>query len=264
MARYERWTALVSAGLIFGALLACKKKSAETTPEASASAAAAVPPPVAPTQTSAPVDTPKLGDVKRYADKEKKSDEGAVRVLAEDLKVFNEADGKTPEVATLPKDALVFRLAEVDGFQLVEFPSGVGQFSQGWVEVKGLSEKPEKVAREAVLKDEKKVATVKTDGGVAPKASGSVSAKADAGAATDAGVKSDAGATTDAGAKSDAGATSPTATAPPGESEAEKKLKEAEKRAADAEKKAKEEEKKRKAAEKKAKEAERKAKEAAK
>jgi len=262
MARYERWTALVSAGLIFGALLACKKKGAETTPESSASAAAVAPPPAAPTQTSAPIDTPKLGDVKRYADKEKKSDEGAVRVLAEDLRVFNEADGKTPEVATLPKDALVFRLAEVDGFQLVEFPSGVGQFSQGWVEVKGLSDKPEKVAREVVLKDEKKVATVKTDGGVAPKASGSASAKADAGAATDGGVKTDGGAKTDAGATSSA--VIPPPPPPPGESETEKKLKEAEKRAAEAEKKAKEEEKKRKAAEKKAKEAERKAKEAAK
>ena len=174
MARYERWTAIVSAGLIFGALLACKKKGSEAT-EASASAAAVPPPPPAPAPAAAPVDAPKLGDVKRYADKEKKSDEGAVRVLSEDLKVFNEADSKTPEVATLPKDALVFRLAEVDGFQLVEFPSGIGQFSQGWVEAKGLSDKPEKVAREAVL-SEKKVATVKTDGGVAPKASGSASA----------------------------------------------------------------------------------------
>jgi hypothetical protein len=175
MARYERWTAIVSAGLIFGALLACKKKGSEAT-EASASAAAVAPaPPPAPAPTAAPAEAPKLGDVKRYADKEKKSDESAVRVLSEDLKVFNEADSKTPEVATLPKDALVFRLAELDGFQLVEFPSGIGQFSQGWVEAKGLSDKPVKVAREAVL-SEKKVATVKTDGGVAPKASGSASA----------------------------------------------------------------------------------------
>src|SRR6187455_898600 len=74
--------------------------------------------PPAPAEPVAPVEAAKLGDVKRYSDKEKKSDEGAVRVLAEDLKVFNEADGKTAEVATLPKDALVFRLAEVDGFQL--------------------------------------------------------------------------------------------------------------------------------------------------
>ena len=49
MARYERWTAIVSAGLIFGALLACKKKGSEAT-EASASAAAAAAPPPAPAE----------------------------------------------------------------------------------------------------------------------------------------------------------------------------------------------------------------------
>jgi hypothetical protein len=236
MARYERWTAIVSAGLIFGALLACKKKGTEAT-EASASAAAVAPPP---TQTAVPTEALKLGDVKRYADKEKKADEAAVRVLTEDIKVFNEADSKTPEVATLPKDALVFRLAEVEGFELVEFPSGVGQFSQGWVEKKGLSDKPEKVAREAVL-SEKKVAKVKTDGGVAPKASGSASGSASA-------------------AGSASAPPAPPVPPKPGDADAEKRIKDAEKRAADAEKAAAKEKEKRKAAEKKAKDAERKAK----
>jgi hypothetical protein len=199
MARYERWTAIVSAGLIFGALLACKKKGSEATSEASASAAAIPPPAPTPTQTAVPTEAVKLGDVKRYADKEKKSDEAAVRVVGEDIKVFNEADSKTPEVATLPKDALVFRLAEVEGFQLVEFPSGVGQFSQGWVEKKGLSDKPEKVAREVVATD-KKVATVKTDGGVVKTdggakavASGSASASASAKATASASAPADGG-----------------------------------------------------------------------
>jgi hypothetical protein len=194
MARYERWTAIVSAGLIFGALLACKKKGSEATGEATASAAPVAPAPPPPPQTAVPTEAVKLGDVKRYADKEKKSDEAAVRVLTEDIKVFNEADSKTPEVATLPKDALVFRLAEMDGFQLVEFPSGVGQFSQGWVEKKSLSDKPEKVAREVVLTD-KKVATVKTDGGVKAVASGSASAAASAVASASATAPADAGLT---------------------------------------------------------------------
>ena len=238
MARHERWTAIVSAGLIFGALLACKKKGSEATEASATAAAAPAPPPPAPTQTAVPTEALKLGDVKRYADKEKKSDEGAVRVLAEDLKVFNEADSKTPEVATLPKDLRVFRLAEVEGFQLVEFPSGVGQFSQGWVEKKGLSEQTEQVAREAVLSDTKKVATVKTDGGVAPTASGSASASASASAS----------------------GKIPFLAKPLTEEQkrilaAEAKAKEAEARAVEAEKKAKEAEKKRRAAEKKAAEA---------
>jgi hypothetical protein len=175
MARHERWTAIVSAGLIFGALLACKKKGSD---DAAASASAQVAPP--PATTAAATGSLKLGDVKRYSDKEKKADEGAVRVLDDDLKVFNEADSKTPEVATLPKDALVFRLAEMDSFELVEFPSGIGQFSQGWVEKKSLATTPEKVAREAVLTSQK-VAKVKTDGG-APSASGSASGSASASA----------------------------------------------------------------------------------
>ena len=230
MARHERWTAIISAGLIFGALLACKKKGSEATSEASASAAVVTPPPP-PAQTAVPVETPKLGDVKRYADKEKKLDEGAVRVLTDEVKVFNEADNKTPEVATLPKDALVFRLAEVEGFQLVEFPSGIGQFSQGWIEKAGVADKPEKVAREAVLSDKKAVvAKVKTDGGVAAAASGSASASAAVASAS-----ASAKPLTDA-----------------------EKLKEAEKRAADAEAAAAAEKERRKEAEKRARSLERK------
>jgi hypothetical protein len=250
MAWHERWTAAISAGLIFGALLACKKKGAETTPEPSASAVAAPAPPPPATQAAVPIEGPKLGDVKRYADKEKKSDEGAVRVLAEGLKVFNEADGKTPEVATLPKDALVFRLAEVDGFQLVEFPSGVGQFSQGWVEVKGLADKPEKVARQAVL-DEKKVASVKVDAG-APASSATTKPSASASAKASSSASAKASASASASAKPSASVAT--------ESDAEKRIKEAERRAEEAEKKAREAEKKRRAAEKKAREAEKKAK----
>jgi hypothetical protein len=238
MARYERWTAIVSAGLIFGALLACKKKGSEATSEASASAAAIPPPASTPTQTAVPTEAVKLGDVKRYADKEKKSDEAAVRVVGEDIKVFNEADSKTPEVATLPKDALVFRLAEVEGFQLVEFPSGVGQFSQGWVEKKGLSDKPEKVAREVVATD-KKVATVKTDGGVVK---------------TDGGAKAVASgsASASASAKATASASAP---ADGGLSAEAKRIAELEKLNADLKKKAEKEKERRKAAEQAAKDA---------
>jgi outer membrane biosynthesis protein TonB len=82
---------------------------------------------------------------------------------------------KTTEVATLPKGLLVFRLVSVDNFQLVEFPSGIGQFSQGWVETKGLSDVAEKVSRDAAL-SEKKTASVKVVDGGAPKPTPSGSA----------------------------------------------------------------------------------------
>lgn len=183
MVRKERVTAIVVTGLMVGVLLACKKKP-EATPEASATPpAVTAPAPPAPTPTPVPtptVEAPtggsvKLGDVKRYGiDREKKLDDAGVRVSAEELKVYNEADVKTAEVATLPKGLLVFRLVTVDDFQLVEFPSGIGQFSQGWVETKGLTDTPEKVSRDAAL-SEKKTASVKVDGG-APKPTPSASA----------------------------------------------------------------------------------------
>lgn len=185
MVRMQRLTAIVSTGLMVGALLACKKK-----PEAAPEASATPPAPVAPATTPAtptpaptpeaatppPAGTPKLGDVKRYGvEKESKLDEAGVRVALDEVKVFNEADTTTPEVATLPKGLLVFRLVKMDDFQLVEFPSGIGQFSKGWVESKGLTDKPEKVTRDAVL-SEKKTATVKPADAGAPKPSPSGSA----------------------------------------------------------------------------------------
>jgi len=182
-----QFTALVSVGLLVTVLLACKKKLGldEAAPSASAAPAAAPPaPPPAPTPAPAPAPeaAPKLGDVKRYGvEKEAKLDGSGVRVTADEAKVFNEADTKTPDVATLPKGLLVFRLVKMDTFSLVEFPSGIGQFSQGWVETAGLSDQPEKVTREAAL-TEKKVATVKTGdaGAPAPKSSASAAATSSA------------------------------------------------------------------------------------
>jgi hypothetical protein len=199
MALSQRWTAAVSMGLVLGALLACKKKP-DAAAEASATAAPAPAPPApsaAPVATPAPAPTPaapavveaKLGDVKRYGvDKESKLDDAGVRVIADELKVYNEADTKTDDVATLPKGLLVFRQVKMEDFTLVEFPSGIGQFSQGWVETKALSTSAEKVSRAGAL-DEKKTATVKVTDAGAPK-------PGDAGAAKDAGTTSkDAGTT---------------------------------------------------------------------
>jgi hypothetical protein len=191
MALERRWTAAVSMGLVVGALLACKKKpdaatEASATPSASAApAASAATSAVASASAAAPAATveAKLGDVKRYGvDKEVKLDDSGVRVTAADgLKVYDEADIKTDDVATLPKDLLVFRQVKMEDFTLVEFPSGVGQFSQGWVQTSGLSTTVEKVTRAAALSENKTAAvkpTVKdggapepADAGAKPKAS---------------------------------------------------------------------------------------------
>src|SRR5688572_4520123 len=103
MVRKQRLTAIVSTGLMVGVLLACKKKP-EAAPEASATppvpAAPATTPPAAATPApaepaAAPPSGAKLGDPKRYGiEKESKLDEAGVRVVSDEVKVYNEADAK--------------------------------------------------------------------------------------------------------------------------------------------------------------------------
>lgn len=179
MALGQRWTAAISIGLVGGALLACKKKS-DTATEASAvasasaapaanagtSASAAASAPPAPPAPPSPVVPAKLGDVKRYGvEKESRLDDAGVRVASDGLKVYDEADTTKDDVATLPKDLLVFRQVKMGDFTLIEFPSGVGQFSQGWVETKGLSTTAEKVTRAAALGEQKTASLTPKDGG---------------------------------------------------------------------------------------------------
>lgn len=177
--RLDQWTTALSALLIVGALLACKKKTPPTTMPSAEPLAAT--PPVAPPPAPVPVAPSvgaaglKLGDVKRYPDKEK-TQTGAARILEDGVKVFNEADDKTSDVATLDKDLLVFRLANIPEWELVEFPSGIGKVSPGWVQAKFVDTKADsKVERDAVASQAKQ-AEVKAPS-AAPKTSTSPGAK---------------------------------------------------------------------------------------
>ncbi len=207
--RVDRFTAAVSLALVLGALLACKRKKSEPepTPSAATAAPAATPAPsasaaAAPAESAPPVEAsgPKLGEVTHYPTEER-SDEAAVKILEDNVKVFNEADNTKPEVATLPKDLVVVRLStlEKEQFTLVDFPSGIGQFSPGWVETKFLEAKGAKVARDKVLSQEKKAniaPTTKAPTSSSAKpptsavASASAAPAASASAATAAAVKS--------------------------------------------------------------------------
>ncbi len=181
--RLDRFTPALSVALMLGALLACKKKKAEETAPSAATVASVAPEPPSPpaVPSAVPSAAPaglKLGDVKRYPEKEKKGDEAAVKILEANVKVFNEADSKTQEVATLPKDLVVVRLStlEQEGFTLVDFPSGIGQFSPGWVETKFIEAKGSSTTREEVLSQTKTAsvsASAKPATSAAPSASGS-------------------------------------------------------------------------------------------
>ncbi|HEY1533660.1 MAG TPA: hypothetical protein VGF76_06565 [Polyangiaceae bacterium] len=161
----DQWTMTASLALIFGALLACKKKTDAPAPEATATAAAAVTSaPVAlasaaPAATPAAVDAgvvaatvavPELGAVKRFPDKEKVAS-GAVKVTLDDSKVYDDPDNTTPSVASLSKDLFVVRLATLGtAWVLVDFPSGVGKLSPGWIEAKSVGAQVQTVTKAAV------------------------------------------------------------------------------------------------------------------
>lgn len=136
-------TTALAASLVVGALMACKKK--EEPPPAES---AATPPPPPPSASAAPAD-PK--EVKRYADKEV-PETGTVRVLKVDTKVFKEADISSAVLATLSRGTLVNRKARFSTFTLIEYPSGVGELSPGWVLATEIEEKVQHVSQDAVKK----------------------------------------------------------------------------------------------------------------
>ena len=146
----DKWTLTASCVLVIGALLACKKKTDEPAPAASVvtapPAVSIAPLPVVAAPTAAPVavdagvaaPAPVLGNVKRFPDKEKAAT-GAVKVTVDNSLVYDEPDNKTPSVASLTKDIFVERLATLGtDWILVDFPSGIGKLSPGWIEAKSL------------------------------------------------------------------------------------------------------------------------------
>ncbi len=157
----QQWTRTVCSVLLLSSFLACKKKSDEPAPAASVSpaaelaaasaAAAQVAASIAAAQAAAAagaaavavtVDAgapaPVLGDVKRFADKEKVAT-GSTKILTDASKVYDEPDATKPPVTSLSKDLVVTRLAALGSdWTLVDFPSGVGKVSPGWVESKSL------------------------------------------------------------------------------------------------------------------------------
>jgi hypothetical protein len=161
----DQWTTTASLAFVLAALVACKKKTEAPAPEATATAVATVtavasaPAPiasVAPTPTvdagvaAVAVAVPELGAVKRFPDKEKVAT-GAVKVTLDDSKVYDDADNTTPSVASLSKDLFVVRLATLGtDWVLVDFPSGVGKLSPGWIEAKSVGAQVQTITKAAV------------------------------------------------------------------------------------------------------------------
>ncbi len=138
----DAWSMTIGAVLALGA---CGKKNDGPAPSASVASAPTVIAPLVASSPPAAVDSgagstaPALGNVKRFPEREKVAT-GAVQVLVDGSKVYDEPDLATPSVTTLSKDLFVVRLATLGtDWVLVNFPAGIGKLSPGWIEAKSLA-----------------------------------------------------------------------------------------------------------------------------
>ena len=189
--KLQKLTTAASAALVLAALLACKKKKDEAPPPV-ASAVASAPAPVA-SASAAP--TPPKDEVKRYGDKEKE-EKGTVRVSVANTKVYKEADATTDYTTTLAKGTFVNKKASYGNWLLVDYPSGVGELSPGWILARMVStqvvtidpaelKKQQEEAAQKAADDAKKAADEAAAKAAAAKDAGAtaVAAAGDAGAA---------------------------------------------------------------------------------
>lgn len=158
-----RWTVGPSIAIVVVALLACKKKEEEAPPPATTTAAPEPPPA---TDAAAEAAAAKTDDVKRYGDKES-AESGTVRVVFAHAKVFKEADDTTSHIATLSTGTLVNRKARYGNWMLIDYPSGVGELSPGWILGKQLSGTVLKIDPNEVLKQDAGVVQI-VDAGTTP------------------------------------------------------------------------------------------------
>ena len=133
--RLDRWTVALTMLLVISALLACRKKKTEPEATPSATAVASVEPPKA--------EPKKEDEIKRYGADEI-AETGSVRIKAT-AKVFREADSASEAIISLAAGTLVNRKARMAAFTLIEYPSGVGELSPGWIETRFIDQRVVKV-----------------------------------------------------------------------------------------------------------------------
>jgi hypothetical protein len=158
-----RWTVGPSIAIVVVALLACKKKEEEAPPPATTTAE--TPPPA--TDAAAEAAETMSDEVTRYGDKEQ-TESGTVRVVFQHAKIYKEADETTSHIATLSMGTLVNRKARYGNWMLIDYPSGVGELSPGWILSKYLSGTVLKIDPNEVLKQDAGTTTIVDAGTNAP------------------------------------------------------------------------------------------------
>jgi hypothetical protein len=171
--KLDRWTGAACAALIVGALLACKKKEEPPPPVAT------TPAPEPPKEEPKKEEPKKKEKVKRYPDKEME-ESGTVRVIVHHLKVYEDTDESGDHIATLSYGTLVNRKARVGNWMLIDWPSGVGELSPGWVLNRQIATKVEKVNPEDVAKQDAGAVVAEAPKAEVPDAAAAAAPKQDA------------------------------------------------------------------------------------
>jgi hypothetical protein len=135
MKRTPRLTAIVLAALVV--VPGCKKRSSDEDGDKAATAAPApAPPPPPPAQTAAPTASAGPGEVAHYPDEVPL---GTVTVeVLKDFAVHQAADLTSPILTHIGHGELINLKATHSNWMLLEYPSGVGQMSPGWVDMRNI------------------------------------------------------------------------------------------------------------------------------
>jgi 3-oxoacyl-ACP reductase-like protein len=137
MKRTLRLTAILLAALVLVA--GCKKKHSDDDDDkaaTTATAAPAPPPPPAPPATASAAPGP--GAVAHYPDEVPL---GTVTVeVLQDFAVHQAADLTSPILTHIGHGELINLKATHSNWMLLEYPSGVGQMSPGWVDMRNISD----------------------------------------------------------------------------------------------------------------------------
>lgn len=111
----------------------CKKKADPEPPPPAATPAPPPPPPPAPAPTAS---APGPGEVQRYAD-EVQIGHATVELLQQ-FHVHQAADLNSPTLTTVGRGTLINVMATHSNWMLIEYPSGVGVMSPGWIDLRNI------------------------------------------------------------------------------------------------------------------------------
>lgn len=182
----KRALAVIAVGVSVALLGGCPKKEEEATaptPEATAAVTAVAPPDVTGTAEAAPAVGTCPGAMMPYS--------GTVR-LRQTFKVLQAPDPKSTKLTDLGVGTFVDLKGACGNWMQIMYPSGVGQLSPGWIELRS----PNDSRVELTVRDS---GTPPPDASPADASAGDASAEPDAGAIPDAAAPADAGATPDGG-----------------------------------------------------------------